>query len=59
VSELQPQGEAIRKAVKWISERRQEPGCPPGFKLIEEACVKFNLSPSDGEFLQRFLKESS
>ncbi len=56
MSDMQPQGEALRKAVKWISERTQDPGCPPKYKLIEDACVRFNLSASDAEFLQRFLK---
>jgi hypothetical protein len=56
MSGTQPQGEPLRKAVKWISERRQEPHCPPGFKLVEEACLRFNLTPADAEFLQRFLR---
>ncbi len=57
MSEVLPEGEAIRKAVKWIDERRQEQGCPPVYKLVEEACLRFNLSPTDAEFLQRFLKK--
>jgi hypothetical protein len=56
MSEVMPQGEALRKAVKWISERREEEPCPPLSKLVEEACLRFNLSPSDAEFLFRFLK---
>ena len=56
MSEIQTQGEPLRKAVKWIGERRQEKDCPPGYKLVEEACMKFNLSPTDAEFLQRLLK---
>lgn len=59
MSEVLPQGEALRKAVKWISERRKEEDCPARHKLVEEACLKFNLSPSDAEFLQRFLKGQS
>jgi hypothetical protein len=56
MSEIQPQGEDLRKAVKWVSDRRQDEDCPPLFKLVEQACMKFNLSPSDAEFLQRFFK---
>jgi hypothetical protein len=56
MSQILPEGEAIRKAVKWIDERRQEEGPGPLYKLLEEASLKFNLSPSDSEFLQRFFK---
>jgi len=56
MSEVMPQGEALRKAVKWISQRRETQDCPPHHRLVEEACLKFNLSPSDAEFLLRFLK---
>lgn len=51
-----PQGEDIRKAVKWISEmRRDEPQTDPQ-KLVEQACLKFNLSPLDAEYLGRWIK---
>jgi len=54
---VQPQGEDMRKAVKWISEERQ---CNPGAKLaklIEEACLKFDLSPTEAEYLFKLLKQ--
>lgn len=52
---IQPEGEEIRKAVKWVSEERQfEPGKDLN-KIIEEACIKFNLSPKEAEFLRRFV----
>jgi hypothetical protein len=52
-----PEGEEIRKAVKWISEMRQaEPGTRVE-KLIESASVKFDLSPIEADFLTRFCKE--
>jgi hypothetical protein len=54
---IMPQGEDIRKAVKWISEIRQaEPQTSPQ-KLVDEACLKFNLSPIDAEYLGRWIKE--
>ena len=54
---IQPQGEEIRRAVKWISEQRIEnPGMSLN-RLIESACIKFNLSPKDEEFLTRFVRE--
>jgi hypothetical protein len=54
---IQPNGEDLRKAVKWVSEERQ---FNPGKELktiIEEACMKFDLSPKDANFLLRQLLE--
>ena len=52
-----PEGEQLRRAVRWISEMREERQDTSLSKLINEACVKFDLSPSDGEFLIRFFAE--
>lgn len=52
-----PQSEMTRKAVAWISEMLQEDGNKDLVRLLEEAAVRFNLSPKDVEFLQRFYKE--
>jgi hypothetical protein len=54
---IMPQGEDLRKAVKWISEERQDSPQKRLAKLVEEASVKFDLSPADGEFLFRFFQE--
>ncbi len=51
---IQPEGEQLRKAVRWISEERQSRESVKLAELIEEACVKFDLSPKDEEFLIRF-----
>ena len=52
-----PEGEDLRKAVTWISEERQtDPEASLG-KLIQSACMKFDLSPKDAEFLEQFYKE--
>lgn len=54
---IQPKGEDLRRAVKWISgECEYNPGKEMR-ALIEEACVKFNLSPKDAEFLFRTMCE--
>jgi hypothetical protein len=53
---IQPEGEDLRKAVKWISEERQYGSNKKLSKLIEEACFKFNLSPVDAEYLATFYK---
>ena len=52
-----PKGENIRKAVKWISEiKKYEKPDASNQSLVEEASMKFNLSPSESEFLFRFLR---
>jgi hypothetical protein len=55
---VMPEGAAVRKAVQWISREREENANKPLASLIEQACVRFNLSPKDAEFLQRFFTES-
>jgi hypothetical protein len=56
MSELTPQGENVRKAVKWISDKRQyEPETSgPLRSLVEQASRKFDLSPKDQDFIFRF-----
>ena len=54
---VQPKGENLRKAVKWISEERKYNPDAKLPKLIEEACLKFDLSPTDAEYLLNFFKK--
>ena len=54
---IQPEGESLRKAVKWISEERKYGPDKKPSKLIEEACFKFNLSPVDAEYLMKYVRE--
>ena len=54
---MMPEGEEIRKAVKWISAHLvEDPGQSRG-KLIQEAVFKFDLSPLDAEFLMNFFRK--
>jgi hypothetical protein len=50
---IQPEGEDLRKAVKWIAEKLNDNNKKPVMKLIEEAALKFDLAPKDQEFLIR------
>ena len=54
---VMPEGAALRKAVQWISKTREEGSKAALLILIEQACIRFNLSPKDGEFLNRFFSE--
>ena len=53
---IQPKGEKVRQAVKWISEGRLEDEGRSIALLIQEAAGQFNLSPKDEEFLRSFYK---
>jgi hypothetical protein len=52
-----PEGEQLRRAIKWISDMRQENPGASLIKLMEEACLKFDLPPKDAEFLMHFFAE--
>lgn len=54
---VMPQSELLRKAVQWISEERAGSGKSLA-KLIEEAGMRFNLSPKDQDFLRGFMAEA-
>ena len=50
-----PEGEQLRKAIKWISDERLDNPGVSLLKLIDDACLKFDLPPKDAEFLLRFI----
>ncbi|HUL58191.1 MAG TPA: hypothetical protein VLU43_02900 [Anaeromyxobacteraceae bacterium] len=52
-----PQGESLRRALKWLSDRRLEDPAAPRGKLVDEAAVRFDLSPVETEFLLTRWKE--
>ena len=55
---LTPEGENLRKAVKWISEELKfSPETHKESDIVNQAAMKFNLSPAETDFLYRFLKE--
>jgi hypothetical protein len=53
-----PEGEALRRAIRWISGQQEIIPKPSIISLVEEAGKKFNLSPKDCDFLLRFLTDS-
>ncbi|UCD31671.1 MAG: hypothetical protein JSW04_12535 [Desulfobacterales bacterium] len=50
---VEPKGEDFRKAVKWVSEERTYHPDRKIKAIIEQACVKYDLSPMDADFLIR------
>jgi hypothetical protein len=58
VTTVMPEGEAIRKAVKWISAHIEENPSVSLQKLVQEAVLRFDLSPKETEFLMEFYRKS-
>ena len=54
---IQPKGEDLRRAVKWVSEERNYNPEKEVKAIVQEACMKFDLSPKDADFLLRHLLE--
>jgi hypothetical protein len=52
---IQPEGENLRKAVKWLSDEHKYNPEKNYAKLIDEACLKFNLTPKEAEYLAKFI----
>jgi hypothetical protein len=56
---IQPEGESLRKAVRWIAEEQKAGSTKTRRQLMEEASLTFNLTPMEAEYLSRSLKEIS
>ena len=54
MSQIMPEGEAIRNAVKWISSESKEKKENNIGILICKAAARYNLSPKDEDFLRAF-----
>lgn len=51
-----PEGEDLRRAVRWVSAAFQDNPGRTVLSLVQEAIFKFDLSPKDGEFLIGFFR---
>jgi hypothetical protein len=56
---IQPEGELLRRAVKWLSEQRKYHPEKRFSDLLDEACMKFDLSPKDTDALIKYTKDDS
>ena len=54
---VQPQGDALKKAIQWVAEQRNKGTKKPPAVLADEAAFRYDLSPKDSEFLLRFIRE--
>jgi hypothetical protein len=53
---IMPKGEKVRQAVKWISEGLKEEKKSIE-SLIQDASLRFDLSPKEEEFLRTFYRD--
>jgi hypothetical protein len=51
---IMPESEHVQKAIKWVSTNLEENGDASLKKLIQDAILKFDLSPKDSDFLMNF-----
>ena len=51
-----PEGEELRRAVRWVSDQRREDPAKKLATLVDEAAQRFDLSPLEAEWLWRALK---
>ncbi len=57
MSTVMPQGEMIRKAAAYVAEQRKENPKKSLNAAIDEAGMKFNLTPLDSQALERLFAE--
>lgn len=57
MSDIMPEGDAIRRAIKWVSSQLQEDPPKSAQKLVNEAITRFDLSPKDADFLFAFFSK--
>lgn len=48
-----PEGESLRRAVRWISDRRRDEPQAKIARLIDEASLRFDLTPLEADWLWR------
>ncbi|HET7755358.1 MAG TPA: hypothetical protein VFK85_15725 [Anaeromyxobacteraceae bacterium] len=56
---IMPEGEGIRRALRWLSDRRLDDPSAPRMRLIDEAATRFDLTPVEVEFLVTNWKEAA
>lgn len=52
---IMPESDPIKKAVAWVAEERQAKPDKNPQKIADEAVLKFDLSPTEAEFLSKFV----
>ena len=58
MSHLMPEGDNLKAAILFITEERESKKGRTLVQLVDAACIRFDLTPGEGEFLMRFVRES-
>ncbi|MDR0465840.1 MAG: hypothetical protein LBH94_00620 [Deltaproteobacteria bacterium] len=59
MSNILPPGETVRKAAAFVAETRKEKPARSLESILDEAGMRFNLTPLDGEALHRLFSDSA
>jgi hypothetical protein len=59
MSNIMPEGDSIRRAVQYISDGRKYNSEKKPADLVHEACLKYDLSPAEAEYLNRLILEGA
>jgi hypothetical protein len=49
--DLGPRGESLRQALRWLGDHVRDAKDADRLKLVQEAALRFDLTPADEEFL--------
>ena len=58
MSTILPKDEKIRRAVQWISDHLENSPAEKLMGLLNQAASRFDLSPTESDFLLKFYKDS-
>ncbi len=53
-----PQGESLRRAIRWISAQLEEDAERALLPLVDQATLRFDLSPRESEYLIGFYRDA-
>lgn len=56
MSSIQPVGSALRKAVRYVSDRLAEGDSLSLMEIVDRATLEFDLNPNQAEYLLRFYR---
>ena len=55
---VHPEGESLRRAVRWISGHLAEDAEQPLPPLVDSATLRFDLTPRESEYLYAFYRNA-
>jgi hypothetical protein len=56
---VMPQGESLKRAIRWVSGYLKEDPDTEKFSVVQDAVLRFDLSPKDEQFLYNFYRNAA